>query len=148
MGQCGCGDFQDDVCFQLRPDVVISVGTYAGCDYCGNGPGFTVHFWDSPSVDYLDGVKRLPMTADEFGGNDGFGHAVVLFEIEDLVKAARELADANDINPESDDSYTDLGDWLQDNGYQLVKDAIYRCYTRMRHEEEERQKKAEVIRKA
>ena len=142
MGGCGCGDFQDDVAFEIRPDVVISIGTYPGCQDCDEGPGVTVHFWDSPSADFLDGVQRLPMKPNEFGGNEGFGHAVVLFQLEDLISAAKELADDNAISPEGEDSYSNLAEWLQDNGHQLIKDAIFRCYTRMRHEDELRQKKA------
>lgn len=129
MGECGCGALYDDRGFILPEGKVLSHGLYRGCDDCYQGIGITLHFWDSSEVEFLAGVELQKPKFDKYGGNEGQGYEINLFEVEDLIEAAKELWSGASIG-DGEDDYETLMDWLHDWGLEFIQKALDRNMTR------------------
>lgn len=122
MCQCGCGDTNVQAAFQIEgTKIVLGFQIFPGCRDCDYGPGVAVTVYDSPDVLWLDGVKIQKVKADEFGGNQGVGISVPVFDLEDLVAAAETVEKTSSI-----ESYVSLAEWLEEHGYEFLRDAISR----------------------
>lgn len=122
MCQCGCGDTNVEQAFQLPNKNVIGIQTYRGCEDCHSGPGFMAYlFTPKGAREWVpQWVKREPIQFDEFGGRDGLGISVGLFEIQDLQAAAKELEAQQAI----EEWGGDFEEWLGDEGLRWIQRAM------------------------
>ena len=130
MGECGCGLADYERGFRIKgAKAIVSYQVFPGCHDCGYGPGVAISFFDRKG-EFLEDVPMETVTPDEYGSNRGGGYGRLLFDIEDLQEAAKELWKDSTIGPEPN-QYENLSDWLEDNGYELIREAINR-YERRR----------------
>jgi hypothetical protein len=133
MGQCGCGDTAPERGYQIKGTrTVVAYQVFTGCRDCDYGPGVALSFYDSPKVEWLDGVPLEKVQPDKYGANEGRGVGVGLFDMEDLRAEARALnANEASIGP-GNDQYATLEDWLYDYGQRLISGAMRRYEKRVR----------------
>lgn len=132
MCECGCGEQPYRDANQIAGSkVTLAIQVFPGCDSCDYGPGVAVSVFDSPEVEWLEGLKVETITPDEYGANRGHGISVGLFDTRDLVAASEELIAEGYQVGLGDDEY-ELPDWLAEFGGRLVQDAIRRYGERMR----------------
>lgn len=117
MCECLCGDISGDHVYQTYRNGlthVVIIDEYPGCDGCGNGPGVNLHilprdeaaeFLPHLTAEQMDSLPELPT-----------GEWFTLFEPQDLVEAARQLQDDEDV---SLDDY-DLEGVMSDYGHRLI----------------------------
>lgn len=124
MGQCGCADFSCDAAFRIKGSKsVIAVQRYPGCQGCGTPAGVVLCFFNERGVrDWLDGVKIETVVPDEFGSNRGIGIGIALLGAEDLVAAAKELGDGQEI-----EHYSQASDFMEDAAHELIGEAVSKC---------------------
>ena len=128
MGQCGCGEGVEDRAVLLPGGTVVAYGIYPGCEYCHDGIGVDLKFYDNFEhyERFAMSSEKQSITPDEYGGNEGIGACLSIFTVANLVEAASSLeADGIRVG-EDDDCYESIADWMQDNGLQLLQDAIRR----------------------
>ena len=129
MGECGCGMRPFDMALKLKRNVVLGIRVYDGCRDCFAGIGVDISAFTSAKSEFLESAgERDAMPPDEFGGNGGSGYAVGLFEVCDLVSAAGAIEESGCPL----DEYATLGDWLDDNGLDLIQRAHRSFLKRMR----------------
>lgn len=118
MCQCGCGERPFDYAVKLRPNTVLGVRIYDGCRDCHQGIGVDISAFDSVMSEYLRFAKPFVLTPDEFGGDGGNGFPLPIFEVRDLIAAAKDLEADNEVL-----EYHGITDWLEDRGLQLLQGA-------------------------
>jgi hypothetical protein len=126
MGECGCGSPYFRSAHRIAGSkVTLGVQVYPGCRDCCYGPGVVVSVFDRPDVEWLEGVEVETVQPDDCGGSEGLGIPIPLFDMEDLVEAAKELCSEGEIGP---DGWLSLAEWLEDgeSGYKLIYKAIAR----------------------
>ena len=124
MCQCGCAEKPFAEAFQITGSkVTIAYQIFPGCGDCDYGPGVAFSLFDSPKVEWLDGVRIQKIKPDEYGANEGIGISVGLLDLQDLRKAAKELWAEAQIRPGDDNHYASLDDWLCDYGQRMLENA-------------------------
>lgn len=123
MCQCGCGEIPIEQAYKLPNGNVISYSVYRGCADCHAGPGIEIGIFNNSKSEWLEHAKIQPITPTTYGGsvspNSHPGISVGLFEVQDLVAAAKELGDELD-----DDGYDSVSAWLEDMGLEMVQSAM------------------------
>jgi len=123
MCECGCGATDIQAAYQIAgTQIVIGLQVYPGCEDCDYGPGVAILVFDSPKNEWLAGVKIQRIKADEYGGNQGHGIGVPIFDPENLRAEAAALEEADPIAA----GYESLGEWLDEYGVGLITGAVAR----------------------
>jgi hypothetical protein len=137
MCQCGCGDFDSDLALRVSTRSVMSLRVYRGCADCHEGIALDLSFFDKEGVkDWLSHCKiESAPKPDRSGGNDGMGVNFPLFEVRDMIEAAKREGPSM-IGKR--DGYKDLTDWLKENGLRLIQDALRIAQERYRTTEPNR----------
>lgn len=133
MSQCGCGDTDIREVHRLAgTEASIGIQKYYGCRECFEGPGVMLYLLNPKGLSdwVMPGIEAREISPDEFGGNEGRGIRVPIFEIKDLVKATQTLIDTGDIADMED--YAGIEDWLSDYGLAVVQEAMRICGERMK----------------
>lgn len=93
MGQCGCGDVPITEAYRIHGQkTVVGVIIYRGCRDCDYGPGVSFCLFDRKRSPWLDGVKLQSIKPDEYGSRGGTGISIGIFDVRDVVSAAKEMA--------------------------------------------------------
>ena len=135
MGECGCGFTNPTQAFQITRPAWVGVQVYPGCRECYQGPMVDIMFFDKQGrEDWLPHLSPERIDPDRYGGDQHPGGIQVpLFEVEDLVAAAKDAEEESDLS-----EYACIADWLMDNGLALIQDALDRCERRMAERREAR----------
>lgn len=120
MGQCGCGDVPVENAFKLPSGEVIGYFVYRGCDECFAGPAIDIFVYPNAKSEWVRDAKIESYKPDEYGGNGGHGIPIALFEVRDLIEAAKKIGGTE----LSKDGYESVEDWLSDYGLQMMQDAM------------------------
>lgn len=134
MGQCGCGETVPENGFKLPSGLVVAYDVYRGCRDCFSGPAVCIYVYPNAKSEWLQHAKIEPYKPDEYGGNHGHGIPVSLFEVEDLINAAKAIGELKT----SRDGYLTFADWLEDNGLRMMQDAMRLFTARMERLAKER----------
>ncbi len=127
MCQCGCGDTAIERAFKVDRGPTIGYQVYRGCKDCHAGIGVDLYFYNSEGArDWCRGsVTEKAPKGDEYGGNNGAGIALPLFDVADLVEESKSLEPISE--------YDSLADWLEDFGLDLIQGALRRSHERHPH---------------
>ena len=122
MCQCGCGEFPITQAYKLPRGQVIGIGIYHGCSDCVSGPGIAVYVFPNRRAgkEWLEGAKMEDYKPDEYGGNHGHGIPLSFFEVQDLVRAAKQIG--TQLSGKGWEMTVE--EWLEENGLQMMQDAM------------------------
>jgi hypothetical protein len=135
MGQCGCGEYQPERQYSVR-GCVFGIVLYPGCDYCAETLAIDPYFFTKDSEFIVDRPTEN-VKPDEYGGPLGLGFEI--FSVADLREAAKECDPV--IDPNKQDAYSNMEDWLDDYGLQLLQGALRKCRERVKRENAERERR-------
>lgn len=126
MGQCGCATFGVEKGFNLPDGTELTYLIYHGCPECFPGIAVDVSLF-APGNEWTEGYELKKITPDEYGGhyedpNQQLGIPIPLFEVRDLVEAAREIGGTN--CSIFQDGQVSIEEWLEENGLQMLRKAL------------------------
>lgn len=131
MGQCGCGDFQADKVYRLPRGTRIAVQLYPGCEYCDTDMGMLLHVLTAKGArDWgIADEETEEVTPDAYGA---CLQGIPMLGPEDLREAVREIG--YEVDPNSDDAYETLAEYIEDQGRALLRAAFFACQKRLARE--------------
>jgi len=140
MGECGCSLHTEDNFLEIANGPWMAYGIYPGCEYCFNGIGVSMRFYDTEEnfKRWADPDTVEKMIPDEYGGNKGHGEALPILEVKDLVDLAQEHQEEWGTIGEGDDQHPTIASWLEENGLELLNQAMGRCIRRFKEKRLER----------
>lgn len=133
MGTCGCGEYFPSMQYSIR-GCVVGIVLYPGCDYCQDMIGVDPYFYTKDS-EFIGGHETRKVTPDEYGGEGA--QAIPIFAVEDIREAAKRIAAP--IDPNKEDAYETLDEWLADHGLEVLQSAIRICAERIKKERADRE---------
>lgn len=122
MCECGCGELVASKALRVQ-DTILVIEEYPGCRYCHTGMAVVLHFFDSEdhAREFIDDMPIEPITADEYGANNGRGEMIPMVGKEELKKAAAVIHSRIDVRLSDYDS---LADVIDDIGLDLLQEAL------------------------
>lgn len=136
MGQCGCGDFQADKVYKLPGGTRIAVQLYPGCEYCHTDLGVLLHVFTAKGARSwcISDDETEDVIPDEYGA---CLQVIPMLGPEDLREAVRAIG--YEVNPEDDNAYETLGDYIEDQGRALLREAFFACQERLAREKQNKE---------
>ena len=124
MGNCGCAsvDRIEKAFWIEEGETVLAIHIYKGCPYCKTPVEVDFYAIDADVAedDWMIDLEDLSPLAP--GEDIGFSvNSVSIFDPHKLGEA-----DFGDDGLPLMENYDNLSDWLDDNGYRLIENAIYR----------------------
>jgi hypothetical protein len=122
MCECGCGDMNAIVSFEIGNNILI-VDEYLGCDDCDTPLGIVLHLMDKKEAENWVEKSSIKSFRHDESREEGNGARYFSFiGKNELVAAAEEMDKEFESHPFSD--YSCLADFMQDYGLELLQKAM------------------------
>lgn len=115
MGQCGCADFCGEFTLPAPDGGMYVFGRYAPCEGCGTPAGIVVYKFGMDEIEMWH-ARDLPQL------NIDVERLIPVLSVESL--AAETKHEKLEILYEDGDGYDNVGDYLLDDGYQMIGQAM------------------------